>query len=130
MLAQTAVRQQEDFRPNADKSLFNDKMRYLVRCGYFEGGELVGTYWAQRDENETDKATTIAHLIAGEWTHPLQVIEFNSVEHVCSDVSEDFAIEIARRAINEGDRTLGQVAYDFCKQHGGVDVVRGLRIAS
>lgn len=128
MNTQAATRQQEDFRPNADKSLFNDKMRYLVRCGYFKGSEIVGTYWPERDELHTGRACTLEDLAAGEWEHPLQVIEFNSVEHICSDVSEDFAIEIASRAINEGDHTLGQRAYDFCEQHGGLEIMRGIRV--
>jgi hypothetical protein len=124
-----AIRQQEDFRPNADKSLYEDRMRYLVRCAHFRDGKFIGTYWAQRDEAATDKATTLVDLASGRWDHPLQVIEFNSVEHSCSDVSEDFAIEIARRAEHESERTLGRAAYEFCECHGGAELVRGLRVA-
>ena len=93
-------------------------MRYLVRCRVCIAAASLSALiiGPERDVNySTGRACTLEDLAAGEWEHPLQVIEFNSVEHICSDVSEDFAIEIASRAINEGDHTLGQRAYDFCE---------------
>jgi hypothetical protein len=128
---QPLIRTQEDFRRQADTARFNDKMRYMVRCAYFHNNELTGTYWVERDENETDKATTIELLMNGEWTHPLQVVEFNSVECTSSDVSEDFALEIVKRvaACIDGDNTIGQAAYDFCERNGGHGIVHGLRVA-
>lgn len=103
-----------------------DVMRYMVRCGLYAGSTLIGSYWAERDDADTDRATTIADLASGQFDKPLQVIELNCIEHICSDVSQEFAIEIASAAFNSGDCRLSHEMFDFCERHGGFELMRGI----
>lgn len=63
-----------------------DKLRYLVICS--DKGEH---YVAERELSEMDSGTTLKDIAAGEWTNLASVLVFNPVEHVCSDVTREFA---------------------------------------
>jgi uncharacterized protein (DUF3084 family) len=70
-----------------------DRMTYLVRVNY--RGCMA---WAEREDSDTDRATTIDHIRSGNLSHVVTVLECNPVEGTCRDVTEDIlaAAEQAR----------------------------------
>ena len=102
-----------------------DKLRYIVRCGIFEGSTLIGSYWPEREDKDTDLHTTLADLISGQFNHPLQVICFNPAEHVCDDFSEDAARAIAAVADNN-HKVLNRQIFEFCENHLGCQAMVGI----
>lgn len=76
-------------------------------------GSKFGTFFAERDVNDTDRKTTIADLMSGEIENPLRVIELS--DGIYRDVSEDIAREIAalREHVPEG-------LIHFIELHAGI----------
>lgn len=65
-----------------------DLMIYFVQCRY-----KSGLAWAERDPANMSRRDTIADICSGELPDVVTVLECNSVEHVCSDVTEDILAE-------------------------------------
>ena len=61
----------------------------------------LGRSYVETDEAEADEATIIDNILTGEYSHPIRVIAFNTVEGWARDVTED----IARRAEQDAERT-------------------------
>lgn len=92
----------------------DDQTVYLVKDDL---GRL-GAVWREADAEGTDLETVITDLMAGEYSNPLRVIAFNTVERWSEDVSEDVAREIRRRF----DLQLSDVPsglQDFVERHEG-----------
>jgi len=71
-----------------------DRDVYLV-LGDF--GDL-GHGWSATDEERTDRETVIRGLLEGQYSDPVRIVAFNTVEGWSRDVSEELAEEIARRS--------------------------------
>jgi hypothetical protein len=65
-----------------------DLMIYFVLVAY-----KSGTRWAERDPANMSRRDTIADIMTGDLANVITVLECNSVEHVCSDVTEDILTE-------------------------------------
>jgi len=73
-----------------------DRMIYFVLCDF---GPKLGKAYVERDPADMDRATTIKDIQSGQFAEIVQILECNPVEHICSDVTEDFL----REAFNESD---------------------------
>lgn len=88
-----------------------DRLLYLVICS--DDGEH---YVAERELSEMDSRNTLASIAAGEWTNLAHVIVFNPAEHICTDVTEEFARSVMNLwADNAEPLTAWQ--RDFVEQH-------------
>ncbi len=89
-----------------------DKMLFLVICADRYGAEYV----AERDLTHMSSQGTLRDLAAGEWRRVSRILVFNPAEHICSDVTEDFA----RSVMNvwaAGGEPLTDFQRDFIEQH-------------
>jgi hypothetical protein len=66
----------------------DDQDVYLVLDDF---GEYIGRSWSETDEDWTDRATMIAHLIDGQYTDPVRVVAFNTAKGWARDVSRELA---------------------------------------
>jgi hypothetical protein len=57
----------------------------------------VGRAWREADYETTDLETVIQDLLTGQYSRPIRVIAFSTVERWSEDVSEDVAQELRRR---------------------------------
>lgn len=60
------------------------------------GGRL-GHAWRETDPNDTDYESVIRDLLDGQYSNPVRVVGFNTVEGWSRDVSEDIANDLRRR---------------------------------
>ena len=74
--------------PNGD-----DETVYLVNDDL---GRL-GAVWREADAETSDFETVINDLMSGQYSDPIRVITFNTVERWSRDVSEQIAHEMRRR---------------------------------
>jgi hypothetical protein len=65
----------------------------------------LGRAFRETDLTEADLNTIVRNMISGEYSDPLRVVAFNTVEGWSRDVSEDIANEVLDR-VNDGDDTL------------------------
>ncbi len=84
-------------RPNQDS--------YIVLDDF---GARLGRAWRETKEDAADRETLIQDLIAGEFSHPIRIIAFNTAEGWSRDVTADIADEVRRRFAERDD------AIPFC----------------
>jgi hypothetical protein len=101
----------------------HDQTFYLVVNNF---GKL-GTAFGETDVAEADLETTINDLMSGQYSDPVRVVAFNTVEHWSEDVSEDVAREIMRRLDLAGDAVPSSIAV-FVDSHLGPDRQLSLRL--
>ena len=92
----------------------DDQTVYLVKDDL---GRL-GAVWREADAEASDLENVITDLMEGQYSNPIRVIAFNTVERWSGDVSEDVAHEIRRRF----DLQLSDVPsglQDFVERHEG-----------
>jgi hypothetical protein len=94
----------------------NDQNVYIVVDDF---GRL-GRAYRETDVDKADLETTISDLMSGQYSNPVRVIAFNTVEHWAEDVSEDIAREIRRRVDLAGDALPSSIAA-FVDSHLGPD---------
>ncbi len=75
----------------------SDRDTYLVLDDF--GPNFTGRAWRETDENAADRETVIHNLLAGEYSNPVRIVCFNSVEGWCRDVTVDLADEVRRRVV-------------------------------
>lgn len=61
-----------------------DHMAYIVLVAH-----RSGEYLPEQSVSELDRATVIKDIADGQYEDLRQVIEFNPVEHICNDVTEE-----------------------------------------
>jgi hypothetical protein len=71
----------------------NDQTVYLVADDFGKPGRA----WVEADLDTTDSETVIQDLLTGQYTNPIRVVAFNTVERWSQDVSEDVAHELRQR---------------------------------
>ena len=88
-----------------------DETLYLVidRSGRFGGG-------AETEVERADFETVIADLFSGQFSDPVRVIAFNTLEHWSRDVSGDVAEEVRSRCDIEGEAVPEHIQ-DFVLGH-------------
>ena len=70
-----------------------DQTVYLVADDFGKNGRA----WRETDCETADLETVIQDLLTGQYSNPIRVVAFNTVERWSEDVSEDVAHEIRRR---------------------------------
>ena len=101
-----------------------DQTLYLVINNY---GNL-GPAFAETDVGEADLETTINDLMSGQYSDPVRVVAFNTIEHWAEDASEDVAREIMRR-LDLAGHELPSSIQAFVGSHLGPDRQLTLRLA-
>jgi hypothetical protein len=48
----------------------------------------LGRAYVEADETDADEATIVENLLSGQYSHPVRVIAFNTVEGWARDVTE------------------------------------------
>ena len=83
-------------------------------------GERFGRAYRETGESEADEKTIVENIIAGEYSHPLRVVAFNTAEGWARDVTEEIAHAILSQARSE-HRPLGSAAQEFVETVLGQD---------
>ena len=78
----------------------------------------VGRAYRETDEQRTDLEAVIGDMLSGQYSNPVRVVAFNTAEGWSSDVSEDIALEVYKRAATKGN-TLGESTQGFVQFHVG-----------
>jgi hypothetical protein len=61
----------------------------------------LGRAYVETGEAEADEASIIENILRGEYSHPVRVIAFNTVEGWACDVTEDIARAVWSKARSE-----------------------------
>ena len=99
--------------PSIAPALPDDRDVYLVLDDF--GGRL-GRAWRETDEESAERHAVITDLLDGQFSNPVRVIAFNTLEHWSKDVSGYVAEEIQIRCDIEG-RAVPDHIRDFLKSH-------------
>ena len=98
-----------------------DQQLFLVICS--DKGQL---YVAERELSEMDSKTTLKDIAAGEWTNLASVIVFNPAEHICTDVTREFATAVMDLWA-KNDEPLTDWQRDFVEQHISIQAANSFR---
>jgi hypothetical protein len=88
----------------------------------------LGSVYRETDGVRTDLETTITDLMSGQFSDPVRVVAFNTLEHWARDVSRDIALEIQSRCNIDG-HDAPEALEDFVDSYVGPDRRLGLRLA-
>ncbi len=77
-----------------------------------------GAVYCEIEIERTDIETIVTDLLAGQFSDPVRVTAFNTLEHWSQDISRDIAVEIQTRCDIEGAAVPGHVE-DFVHDHTG-----------
>lgn len=101
----------------------HDQNIYLVLNNFGRHGMA----FIETDPNCADFETTVADLISCQYSEPLRVVVFNTIEDRAADVSRDIASEIIRRIGLSGD-DVPACLEGFIAEHYGPDRQLTLRL--
>jgi hypothetical protein len=62
----------------------------------------LGRAYVETDEAATDEQTVVNNISSGEYSNPVRVVAFNTVEGWSRDVTEDIAGTVLERGEREG----------------------------
>jgi hypothetical protein len=101
-----------------------DETAYLVidRLG------RLGSVYRETEVERADLETIIVDLMTGQFSDPVRVVAFNTLEHWSEDVSKDIAREIQTRYDIEGTAVPDHIR-DFVDRHVDPDRQLALRLA-
>jgi len=110
----------------------NSWTRSTVPYGADQTGYLVidrvkglGSVYRETEVERTD--TIIADLLTGQFSDPIRVVAFNTLEYWSDDVSDEIATEIQTRCDIEGAPVPDHLS-DFVASHTGRDRQLALRL--
>jgi hypothetical protein len=86
-------------------------------------GERFGRAYRETGVGEADEKTVVENIIAGEYSHPLRVVAFNTAEGWARDVTDEIAHAVLSHARSE-HRSLGSAAQEFVETVLGQDATR------
>ena len=78
----------------------SDRDVYLVLDSF---GSRLGRAWVETDEEDTDRDTLLRHLMEGQYSNPVRIVSFNTVEGWSRDASEEIAAELRQRCAERGE---------------------------
>jgi hypothetical protein len=76
-----------------------------------------GAVYCEVEIERTDPETIVTDLLAGQFSDPVRVTAFNTLEHWSQDISSDIAAEIQTRCDIEG-AAVPEYIEDFVHDHG------------
>jgi hypothetical protein len=88
----------------------------------------LGSVYREAEVERADLETIIVDLMSGQFSDPVRVVAFNTLEHWSEDVSRDIAREIQTRYDIEGTAVLEHIR-DFVASYIGPDRQLALRLA-
>jgi hypothetical protein len=88
----------------------HDGTVYIVLNDFRE----LGRAYAETDEAKADEKTVVSNIDRGEYSNPVRVVAFNTVEGWSRDVTEDIARALLEREAREGD--LSESAKKFVER--------------
>jgi hypothetical protein len=100
-----------------------DQTVYLV-VDRFRG---LGTVYRETEVEQTDLETIIADLMSGQYSDPVRIVAFNTLEHWSEDVSKYIAFEIQTRCDIDGEPVPEHIR-DFVASFTGTDRQLTLRL--
>jgi len=92
----------------------DDRDMYFVLDDF--GGRL-GRAWPETGEERTNREIVITDLMTGQYSNPVRVVAFNTIEGWSRDVSEEIADELARWYAAQ-DADIPPSLEDFIERHG------------
>jgi hypothetical protein len=75
---------------------------YIVVNDYGQQLEL-GRAYAETNEAKADEKTIVSDIISGQYSNPVRVVAFNTVEGWSRDVTEDIARAVLEREASEAE---------------------------
>ena len=84
----------------------------------------LGRAYCEIDEAEADEATIVENILSGQYSRPLRVVAFNTVEDWARDVTEEIARAVLTMAQSE-THSISIVAQEFLVRTLGMDVPLG-----
>jgi hypothetical protein len=75
-------------------------------------GDWLGQAWRETDVEDTNLETLLRHLLEGQYSNPVRIVAFNTVERWSRDVSEEVA-QILRQRCAEQRRDLVSSVQEF-----------------
>ena len=87
---------------------------YIVVDDY---GQQLGRAYAETDEAKADEKTVVSDIISGQYSNPVRVVAFNTVEGWSRDVTEDIARAVLEQGETESD--LSETAKKFVERVRG-----------
>jgi hypothetical protein len=91
-----------------------DVAAYIVVNDY---GQQLGRAYAETDEAKADEKTVVSDIISGQYSNPVRVVAFNTVEGWSRDVTEDIARAVLEQGESESD--LSESAKKFVERVRG-----------
>jgi hypothetical protein len=76
----------------------------------------IGCSWRETEWDKSDRETLIRDLVEGQYSHPVRIVAFNTVEGWSRDVTIDIADELRRRYIEFGE--VPDSILDFMEANG------------
>ena len=77
-----------------------------------------GAVYCEIEIERTDIETVVTDLLAGQFSDPVRVTAFNTLEHWSQDISRDIAVEIQTRCDIQGAAVPEHIE-DFVHDHTG-----------
>ena len=77
---------------------------------------MAGRAWREAEENDTDRAILIRHLMEGQYASPIRIVAFNIAAGWSRDVTEEIARELRERCSDQDDVPRSLQA--FLEHHG------------
>jgi hypothetical protein len=84
--------------------LVPDEQNVTVYIVLNDFGQL-GRSYLETDEAEADEKTVVSNIISGQYSNPIRVVAFNTVEGWSRDVTEDIA-----RAVLEQEESYSEIS--------------------
>ena len=85
---------------------------YLVLDDF---GGTLGCSWRETNVNSTDRETLIRDLVEGQYSHPIRIVAFNTIEGWSRDATAEIAEELGRRYIDFGE--VPESVVEFIEVH-------------
>lgn len=87
-----------------------------------------GTVYRETEIERTDLETIISDLLSGQFSDPIRVVAFNTLEHWAADVSSDIALEIETRCDVQGEPVPDHLS-EFVRSYSGPNRQLTFRLA-
>jgi hypothetical protein len=79
-----------------------------------------GQSWRESNVGDTDRETVVCDLLEGQYINPALVVCFNVAESWCRDVSEEIALELRKRCLDQSETCRPSSRNSFSDMAGRV----------